>query len=207
MNVPSLSECYELFEQYKVPGTVRIHCQTVHKTAVFLAEKLIQKNYPLGLEIIKPFSLLHDFMKAVVLERLDSPPYNYTPTKEETEMHQQLRQQYPGKSETQVAYLILNEKYPEFAQLFLELDSLTRNPAVPVAEETKFIHYVDWRILGNKVVSLKERMDYIYERYGQWIIKNNIDWEMSKKEQFDYEQKIFKHLGFRPEELAQQVEI
>ena len=205
MKTPSFPECHELFEQYKVPKTVQIHCQTVHKTAVFVAEKLVKKGYPLRLDIIKPFSLLHDFMKAVVLERLDSPPYNYTPTKEEMEMHQKMRNQYVGKSETYVAHLILKEKYPEFARLFLELDTLTHNPSAAVSEETKFIHYVDWRILGNKVVSLAERMDYIYGRYGKWIIKNNIDWNASKQEQFDYEQKLFKHLPFKPDELGEQM--
>jgi hypothetical protein len=203
MKLPTIAECQELFQKYKVPGTVRIHCHTVHTVAVFLAEELTRKGYPLRLEIVKPFSLLHDFMKAVVLERLGSPPYDYTPTKEELAMHQQLRKQYPGKSETQVAYRILKEKYPEFAALFLELDELTRHPHASVHEETRFIHYVDWRVLGNKIVPLRQRMDYIYGRYGKWIQKNNIDWNASKQEQFDYEQKIFKHSDFQPDELAE----
>ncbi len=205
MTVPTLSDCQALFTQYQVPGTVRVHCQTVHKVAVFLAEKLVTQGYPLDLQIVRPFSLLHDFMKAVVLERLDGPPYNYIPTPEEVQKHQQLRQQYAGKSETYVAYLILKENYPEFAHLFLELDELTRNPAALVREETKFIHYVDWRVLGNKVVPLKERMKYIYKRYGTWIRRNKIDWPATKREQQQYEKKIFKQLSFMPEELGKQV--
>lgn len=205
INLPSLSQCSELFEKYKVPGTVKVHCQTVHTVAVFLAEKLVEKGFPLRLEIVKPFSLLHDFMKAVVLERLDSPPYHYTPAPEEAKMHQRLRKQYSGKSETYVAYLILKDQYPEFARLFLELDQLTQNPLASVSEETAFIHYVDWRILGNKVVPLQKRMEYIYERYGKWILKNNIDWSASRQEQFNYEQKIFKHLNFLPDQLGEQM--
>ena len=207
MNLPTLPDCQALFDQYQVPGTVRVHCQTVHTVAVFLAEKLIERGYPLDLNIVKPFSLLHDFMKAVVLERLDDPPYNYQPTAAEVQMHQQLRQQYAGKSETYVAYLVLKEKYPEFARLFLELDELTRNPHHPVQEETKFVHYVDWRVLGNKVVPLKERMEYIYKRYGKWIRKKKIDWEAAKQEQQEYEGKLFNQLSFRPEELAEKVKV
>ena len=148
MNVPTLQECYELFDQYKVPGTVRAHCGMVFQVATFLAEQLIQKGHLLDLRIIKPFALLHDFMKAVVLERLDGPPYNYKPTKEEIEMHEALRAKYKGHSETYVTNLLLKEKYPEFAQLFLELDEVTAHPHALVCEETKFIHYVDWRVLG-----------------------------------------------------------
>ncbi len=207
MKTPTPPQSQDLFQQYKVPGTVRVHCETVHKVAVFLAEKLLKNGYPLRLEIVKPFSLLHDFMKAVVLERLDSPPYNYAPTAEELEMHAKLRQQFAGKSETTVAYLILKQKWPEFAELFQELDQLTHNPHAQVQEETKFIHYVDWRVLGNQVVPLKERMKYIYKRYGKWIRKNKIDWPATKKEQQDYERKIFKLLPFTAEELGEMIRL
>ncbi len=205
MKTPTIPECLELFEKYHVPGTVRAHCTTVFKVASYLAEALVQQGYPLQLEVVKPFALLHDFMKAVVLERLTDSPYNYTPTAAEAAMHQRLRQLYAGKSETQVAHLILQEKYPEFASLFLELDHLTRDSDATVSEETKFIHYVDWRVLGNKVVPLAERMAYIYQRYGLWIEKRNIAWDKVKQEQIEYEQHIFKHLPFTPEELGQQV--
>ncbi len=204
MNLPTLPQCHELFEQYQVPGTVREHCKTVHQIAAFLAQELLKQGYPLRLEIIKPFSLLHDFMKAVVLERLTDPPYNYKPSAEEVQMHQILRKQYAGKSETEVAYLLLKEKWPEFAALFLELDELTKNPRAPVREETKFVHYVDWRVMGNSIVPLKERMAYIWERYGRWIKQQNIDWEASKQEQREYEAKIFKLLQYKPEDLKQE---
>ena len=205
MNLPTLSHCHELFEQYHVPGTVREHCNTVHQVATFLAQELIKKKYPIRLEIVKPFSLLHDFMKAVVLERLTDPPYNYKPTPEELETHQRLREQYKGLSETKVAHLLLKEEFPEFAQLFLESDELTRNPHAQVSEEARFIHYVDWRVLGNKVVPLATRLEYIYDRYGHWIQKKNIDWEATKQEQFDYERKIFNYLDFEAQQLGEKV--
>ena len=205
MKTPTLAQCYALFDQYQVPGTVRAHCNAVFHVASYLAQELEKSEYPLNMEIVKPFALLHDFMKAVVLEKLTDAPYNYNPTAAEAAMHQRLRQQYLGKSETYAAYSILTEEFPEFANLFQELDELTRNPDAVVSEETKFIHYVDWRVLGNKIVPLQERIEYIFKKYGKWIQKNNIDWEATQQEQFDYEQQIFKHLPFTPEELARQV--
>ena len=207
MNTPTISQCEELFKEYHVPGTVRAHCHAVFKVACFLAEELEKKKYPINIEIIKPFALLHDFMKVVVLERLTDPPYNYQPTTEEIKMHQQLRKQYPNMSETKVTNLLLKEKYPQFAQLFLELDELTRNPHAKVSEEAKFIHYVDWRVLHNKVVPMSERLEYIYNRYGHWINKKNLDWEQIKQEQFDYEHNLFKHLPFKPDELGLHIKL
>lgn len=205
MNIPTLQQCYELFDQYKVPSTVRTHCGMVFTVASSLAQRLKDNNYSINPDIIKPFALLHDFMKVVVLERLTDPPYNYQPTQEEIAMHQHLRQQYKGLSETKVAYLILKGQYPDFAQLFIELDQLTRNPHAKVSEETKFIHYIDWRVLGNSIVPLAERSQYIHQKYGVWIKEQNIDWEATKQEQYNYQQKIFKHLPFPPEELPQQI--
>ncbi|HLC70823.1 MAG TPA: hypothetical protein VJI32_02385 [Candidatus Nanoarchaeia archaeon] len=205
MKLPTFPHCQELFDKYKAPGTVKEHCKTVHKVAVFLAEELVKQGYPLNIEIVKPFSLLHDFMKAVVLERLTDPPYNYTPTPEEVNMHLKLREQYKGLSETKVAHLLLHDEFPEFAQLFLELDELTRNPHAQVSEEARFIHYVDWRVLGNKVVPLTKRLEYIYDRYGHWIQKKNIDWEAAKQEQFEYERKIFNCLGFDATQLGEKI--
>ncbi len=207
MKLPSIEECNELFEEYKVPGTIREHCKAVHTVAIFLTQELIKNDYPLDIKVVEPFSYLHDFMKAVVLENLTDPFYNYHPTKEEVEMHQKLRFKYEGLSETFVTYLILKEKYPEFAKLFLELDQLTQNPQAQVREESKFIHYVDWRILSNKIVSLKERMDYIHQRYGDWMKKKKINWEKTKEEQYAYEQKLFKNLPFLPLQLSEKISI
>ncbi len=207
MITPTIPECEQLFDQYKVPGTVRSHCRTVCKVASFLAHELQKHNYPLNTPIIPPFALLHDFMKAVVLERLTDPPYNYQPTEEEIKMHQQLRKQYPNMSETKVTSLILKDKYPQFANLFLELDELTRNPNANVSEEAKFIHYVDWRVLHNKVVPMSQRLEYIYSRYGHWIKSKNIDWQATTQEQFDYEHNLFKHLPFKPDELHLHVKL
>lgn len=222
MIAPTIEECYALFDKYKVPATVRAHCEAAYKVASALTNFLAKINsnnkssndksssnniLKINMGIVLPFALLHDFMKAVVLEQLGAPSYSYQPTTEELEMHQKLRKQYVGLSETKVSYLILKDKYPEFAQLFLELDELTKNPKAKVTPEAKFIHYIDWRVLGNKVVPLKVRMDYIYEHYGQWIKKMNIDWETSQQEQYDYERNLFNALPFNPEELEKQVKL
>jgi hypothetical protein len=215
MNYPSLQECRGLFEEYKVPSTIKTHCEAVHKVATFMAEELAKNKlqnklydeFKIDAHLVSSFSLLHDFMKAVVLERLGDAPYFYTPTVEEKEMHQQLRQKFAGMSETKVAFLILNDKYPPFAALFLELDELTRNPNVRTSNEARLVHYVDWRVLGNKIVPLQERMRYIYERYKTWITKNNLDWNVIVKDQEEYERKLFNQLPFKPDELQNYIKI
>lgn len=205
MNYPSIEECRGLFEEYKVPNTIKTHCEAVHKVATFMAEELaknkLNHEFKINVQLISSFSLLHDFMKAVVLEKLGDAPYFYTPTLEEREMHHQLRQKFVGMSETKASFLILKDKYPQFAALFLELDELTRNPKAQTSDEARLVHYVDWRILGNKIVPLQERMKYIYERYKSWIIKNNLNWNEIVTDQQEYEHKLFNQLPFKSDEL------
>ncbi len=211
MNYPSLQECRGLFEEYKVIGTIKTHCETVHKVTTFMAEELnnnrLQHGFKIDANLVSSFSLLHDFMKAVVLERLGDAPYFYTPTLDEREMHQQLRQKFAGMSETKASFLILKDKYPQFAKLFLELDELTRNPKAQTSDEARLVHYVDWRILGNKIVPLQERMKYIYNRYKEWILKNNLEWDELVKEQQEYEHKLFNQLPFKPDKLGELVQL
>src|SRR3989338_528070 len=208
MNLPTPQQCEQLFVEYKVPrDTIYAHCQAVQKVAMFLAENLIKQGYPLHIVIVRPLALLHDFMKVVVLERLLPPLYPHHTLPEETAMHQQIRKRFKGKSETYAAYTILKEKYPEFALLFLGLDKLTRNPAAIVPEEVHFIHYVDWRVLETRIVSMGERLTYIWNRYHHWMEENQIDWEATKEKQFQYEQKIFNHLAFLPAQLAENVKL
>ncbi len=50
-------------------------------------------------------------------------------------------------------------------------------------------------------------MNYIYERYKSWIIKNNLDWAEIVKGQQEYEHKLFNQLPFKPDELDKYVKI
>ncbi len=207
MRLPTKEECEKLFEQYKVPAHIRKHCQCVSAVATFLAQKLKEQRQQIDIHVVEQLALLHDFMKAVVLERLDDPPYNYRPTAEEKAMHAALREKYQGLSETKVAYELLKEKFPEFARLFLALSTVTHDPAAEVPEEARLVHYADWRVMGEEIVPLARRMEYIRKKYSEWIKKKNIDWEAAVMQQQAFENKIFNVLNFEPAELQKQVRL
>ena len=80
----------------------------------------------------------------------------------------------------------INRMIDDINRFFLELDEITRNPHAQVCEETRFIHYIDWRILENKIVPMQQRIEYIYEKYGPWLRQQNINWPEMKQEQFQY---------------------
>src|SRR3989344_1036796 len=199
MNLPSLKQCHDLFSYYQVPSPIRLHCQTVSQVATFLAQQLNKNNFSINIEIVQRLSLLHDLLKVVVLENLDYPPMNFIANELEIAMHKKLKQQFPHTNEVRAAHLIFKNEYPEFAQLFLELEEFTKNPTANISAETHLVHYTDYRIMNNEILLLDERMSQLYNRYEHFIKKKNIDWGKVKKILWEYEQNIFKHLYFKPE--------
>lgn len=205
MNHPTLKQCHGLFSYYQVPSPIRLHCQKVSQVATFLAQELNKNNYPLNTKIVQRLSLLHDLLKVVVLENVDYPPMNFIANDLEIAMHKKLKQQFPNTNEVRAAYLIFKDEYPEFAQLFLELEEVTKNPTADISAETHLVHYTDYRIMNNEILLLDERMSQLYHRYEHFIKKKNLDWGEIKKILKEYEQNIFKHLDFKPEELRQKI--
>ncbi len=66
--------------------------------------------------------------------------------------------------------------------------------------EAEIVNYADKRVLHDKIVSLSDRMNYIWEKYGQEPEnQERIRWLWEKTEAL--EKKLFKYLPFFPDEI------
>lgn len=202
MNLPTEQQCLQYFEQYKVPMNIREHCLNVCVVAVFLAARLKEAGEPVNIELVKCTALLHDLFKMVMITSLKSDKYHQRVfSAEELAMRKQLRKQYPGLNEGEIAHLLFKDVYPELAVVI-------RNVGVPKKKdrtlEEAIVHYADWRVLRNKIVTLKERLDYLKEVYP----REAKDWEEDESIILDFEHKIAKLIGARLlEHLAEKVNI
>ena len=114
------------------------------------------------------------------------------------EMWKTLKKQFPGMNETEVAYQVFKDQYPELATVLK--DSSDYNNEDKTWEEHLII-YSDARTLKNKIVSLSERFDYLMEVYPH------------KKEMFDkcglelkkFEQKITQLIKIDPKNIALEI--
>ena len=197
--LPSPSQCLDFFEQYQVPRNIKEHCLAVQKVAVFLAEQLLTAGISLNLELVRAGSLLHDLFKAVSIQDTKSDKWNRRKfTEEEEAMREELRKKYAGKFENEIAFDIFKDRYPELALVL-------KNEGDPYRRERTWeeslIHYADYRIFQDTVVSLESRFAYFREAYPA---KEGF-WEeylaYCKRE----EEKIFEHLPFSPEELGEKM--
>ncbi len=203
MKLPSKEYCKQLFDDYKVPKNIRLHCEKVNQIAVFLSEKLVEVGQKLDVELVDRLSLLHDLMKAVALKQLDkNPTFKSDPTVAELKMREKLLQQYKGMHETQITSSILKHEFPEFAKI-IENEG---NSAIFTSQksfEEQIVHYADWRVFVDDIIPLQQRIDDLLKRYNDKIISRGLDiWQKRAADEFMVEKRIFQKLSIKPEDLC-----
>jgi putative nucleotidyltransferase with HDIG domain len=60
---PNLSECYAIWDKFKLPENIRRHCVKVKQTAMGLAVQLTEKGVTLDRSVLRAAALLHDLVK------------------------------------------------------------------------------------------------------------------------------------------------
>jgi len=137
MSIPSRKECFDILNKNKTPSNVIEHCKTVCKVAEEVSDKLIAKEINVNKKLVIAAALLHD------IER----------DKED--------------------HVIAGEKLLK-SMGFTEISEVVRKHGLyrienkdiqPKTVEEKIIFYADKRAAGNKIVSLKERMEDLKRRY------------------------------------------
>ena len=171
MNLPSVAECDQLFARYHVPKNIHKHCWAVSRLAVRIAEQLKARGIVINVELVRIGSLLHDWMKAAALEKLgSSKQFPYEPTAEEIASWEELRARFAGKHESEIAAELLKDDYPELAAFIRGEGALSHELPTERGWEEKVVHYADWRVLGEKIIPLKERLQDFFERYYEKIV-------------------------------------
>lgn len=152
------------------------HSILVCHVATFLVDQLEQQQINLNRETIQASALLHDITKT----RSFKTKENHARTGEQLLHHL-------GYHE--VGYIIGQHVRLE-----------TYGPSETILE-AEIVNYADKRVLHDKVVSLKERMTYILNKYGKVREHNQrILWLWEKTKQL--EEKIFQSLLLSPEDLG-----
>ena len=179
MNIPSSKECYELIREMGMMDHIVDHSEQVCRVAVCLADKLSHKGIDLNLELIRASALLHDITKT----RSFRTKENHAET--------------GGKFLQERGFIEVGHVIAQH----VKLDTYVASSS-PV--EAEIVNYADKRVLHDQIVSLKDRMTYILERYADGMESRERIlglWAKSK----DLEKRIFSYLPFFPDELKQVV--
>lgn len=161
----SRNDCLKLLDKYGIEGDVLQHSLKVEEVAVFLGKKLKEKNVDVNLDLISRGALLHDIGKVVA---------------DHTKM-----------DHVEAGTVVLR------GEGFYDLADICRTHAIYVfidktsllvSLEQKIVNYADKRVLGDKLVSLDERLVYLKKRYiddEQSFLEIKKNLEVLEKEIFD----------------------
>ncbi|HLC52437.1 MAG TPA: HD domain-containing protein [Candidatus Nanoarchaeia archaeon] len=198
--LPTQQQCLQYFEEYKVPSNIKKHCLKVQEVSVFLAKKLQEAGIKINLELVRAGAILHDLFKMAAIEKIgDNPHQIYSFSKEQLAMRDELRKRFPNKYETEIAYEIFKEEFPELAVLLLREG---QHDIEDKKIEEALINYVDYRTFKEEIVSLEERFAYFAEVYNPPNDYLQKALELSR----ETERTVFERLDIKPEELGAAVE-
>ena len=197
MKLPTQQQCLAYFKEYRVPKNIRQHCLKVQEVAVFLAEQLQRAGISIDIGLVRSGSILHDLFKMAGIKNPEPNQHHQVQfSPEELAMREKLITKFPGKHETQIAYEIFKDEFPELALVLLhEGDHYFLDKSL----EESLITYADCRIFKDQIVSLEERFAYFATVYP---VKNDL-WEMALEHTRKVERELFASLGFAPLQLAE----
>lgn len=200
MILPTHEECLDYFEEYKVPDNIKQHCITVWQAARTLGIHLEQAGVPVNQRLLESLAILHDLFKMVSIRDFGTGVHAKAElSDEQRKMWIELRERFPGMHEGLVAHLIFKDKYPQFA---VALKNVC-NPGIenPTLEEG-IVHYCDWRVFQNSIVTIPVRLEYLKKHYG----RDPAVWDSFARNIERIEERIFSSLSFSPEELNEKVQ-
>ena len=103
--------------------------------------------------------------------------------------------------ETQVFCVIFENDYHDFCKLMQNYgkhDIFTSEKS----REEQIVHYADWRVFVDDIIPLQKRVDDLFIRYNDKIMKKGKDiWDKRIADEFATEASIFAKLDILPEDL------
>jgi putative nucleotidyltransferase with HDIG domain len=173
-NLPTRKQCFNIIKQYHVPLHIVKHNSTVAKLAVFLAQRLKEKAIAVDIELVDRACLLHDIARPCDFRESDYDRLKQTITEQDKAMclersrkkWQKLIAEYQGLCHEEIAYELLRKKYPELALTIKKhrYTAILEEKEKPATWEEKIVYYADKRVMHDRIVPLKERLEEAHKR-------------------------------------------
>ncbi|MFP3911254.1 MAG: HD domain-containing protein [Desulfobacteraceae bacterium] len=179
--IPSIQECFALMNQYRMLENIRAHSVLVAKAAHLIAQRLRDRGVDVSVRLATAGALMHDIGKTPSL--------------------------HSGGDHARIGGEICRRHHlHEIVPLVEEHVRLKHYDLNGNYSEKEVVYYSDKRVNHDTIVSLDSRLRYILDRYGRAgsplnrAIRDNF--ALCQK----IEQKLFMHMDFPPESLADQIQ-
>ncbi len=197
-------ELQEVIKSYHVPQLILAHMRKVAAVAVFIGKKMAEKGEKTDLVVLRQAALLHDIVKICDFKSTDLITSIGDFNAEDIAFWMKLHRSCRSVGHVNAAYNILMDlgepKLAEIIRKHRYESIIDGNPAErPSSLEEKLLYYADKRVMHDKIVSMRERLDDGRNRYfGGNMRPQDVEIE---KALFSLEREICEKAGIRPEDI------
>jgi len=188
-----------MLKEHHVPSHIVAHSLAVAKLAVFLAERLKAKGVSVDVNLIDRACLLHDIFRICELKKSD-----YGKSDQEI-AHGGKTKLQQIKSHEDAAYDLLKEKYPVLALTVKKhrYSALLDEKERPHTCEEKLVYYADKRVMHDRIVPLKQRLEEAHKRNApRPKAQGGIDPAKIDRLIYKLEEEIFSKIELNPDEVT-----
>ena len=156
MIIPTREECLNMLKEQNVPDNLTAHLKTVCDVSMKIVDLQEKRGINVNRELVIAGALLHDVKKISANDHV-----------------------------TEGYEFIKSLGFPEVALLVKRhgLEHVDDDDFVPKSWEEKIVFYADKRVKGDKIVSVRERFEYIKQRYDKKEIQDeeNLTYQLEKE--------------------------
>lgn len=207
--LPTRDECLKIIKEHQVPAHIVTHSMTVAKLAMFLADRMVEKGIKVNAELVERASILHDVLRVCDFKKSDYKRFERPVTDKEKIKWNKFKNKYQGLCHEDAAYEVLKDKYPALARIIKRHRyTALLDKEAPWTWEEKLVYYADKRIMHDKIVPLKERLQEAHRRHAQQHNpkeRSRIDTAKVDALIFDLEKEIFEKIDLEPVEVTSEM--
>jgi HD superfamily phosphohydrolase YqeK len=179
----------------------------VAKLGVFLAKKLKEKGISVDVDLVDRACLLHDILRICDLRESGYDRSRQAITDKDRAKWRQLRARYRNLCHEDAAFALLRDAYPELALAVKRhrYAALLDEKDKPVTWEEKIVYYADKRVMHDKIVPLKERLEEAHRRNAaqrNCATQAKLNTERIDAAIFELERQILDKIGLEPREVT-----
>jgi uncharacterized protein len=209
-NLPTRQQCFELMEEFHVPAHIKDHSLAVAKLGVFLARKLRAKSVAVNVDLVDRACLLHDILRVLDFYEPDHDQFQQAVTDQHEASWRQLRDRHKSTCHEDAAYELLRQRYPALAVTVRrhKYTALLDEKEKPETWEEKLVYYADKRVMRDKIVPLRDRLEEAHQRHAhlrETRAGRKVDTAKVDLLIFELETEIFGKIGLDPIQVTDEL--
>jgi uncharacterized protein len=206
-NLPTRKECFEIIGQCRVPSHIVKHSLASAKLAVFLAQRLKANGVQVDIDLVDRACLLHDILRVCDFTNSDYSRFARPVTEDDKAKWRRLKAKYRGIPHEDAAFELLKPKYPKLALTVRKhrYMSLLDENERPTTWEEKLVYYADKRVMHDRIVPLKRRLEEAHKRntlLHDSTAQSKLKTAKVDRLIFKLEEEIFGKIGMNPLEVT-----